>query len=293
MTAVPEDEPPTEPIRPYSDPPKPAAATPPVPPPPPAANPKPAPEIARRATLDLATNPSAPLPKSGPFSKTHFRFTTGLRAGEVATIRDESDHVLLTYRSFASVVGIVAALVSGIVLIAGLASVLFLFNEGSPVRALIALGLTIVFSFVITLLVPRTNVTLYDDGNPALTIAQLSLFPEAVYLIAAPNGAHLAELRKSFLSRIGRHRWTIVQEGRYAGEAREDSFGGALLRKLFGKFSRKFETNLRIEHAGADAGFIRRRPDSSGRTDVLELTSDAIDRRVAVALAALVLGREP
>ena len=211
----------------------------------------------------------------------------------MATIRDESDQVLLTYRSFASVVGIVAALVSGIVLIAGLASVLFLFKEHSPVRAILAMGLTVIFAFVITLLVPRTHVTLYDDGNPALTISQRSMFPAATYVVAAPNGARLAELRKSFFSRLGRHRWTISQEGRYVGEAREESFGGALMRKLLGKFSRKFETNVRIDHGGSDIGWIRRRPAQDGRADVLELSSDAIDRRIAVALATLVLGREP
>ena len=268
---VPEGEPPTEPLRSRSDPPQTIESAPPAPLP----------------------APASPPPKPGPFAKTHFRFTTGLRSGEVATIRDENDQVLLTYRSFASVVGIVAGLVSGIVLIAGLASVLFLYMEGSPVRAIIALGLTIIFVFVISLLVPRTHVTLYDDGNPALTISQRSSFPSAAFVVAAPNGGRLAELHKTFFSRLGRHRWTIQQDGRYVGEAREESFGGAILRKLVGKFSRKFETDLRIDHGGLEAGWIRRRPAADGRADMLELTSDAVDRRVAVALATLVLGREP
>jgi hypothetical protein len=218
---------------------------------------------------------------------------TGLRAGEAAYIRGANDEVLLSYRGFASVVGIVAALVSGIVAVAGLAAVAFLLAEGSYLRAAIALVLTVMFSFFIATLAPRTAVTLYVDSQPALTVTQRSVFPTAAYVVAAPNGAHLAELRKTFFSRIGRNRWIISHEGRYLGDAREESFGGAIVRKFFGKFSRSFETNLRVTHGGVEAGRIYRRPDATGRMDVLELTSDALDRRVAVALATLILGREP
>ncbi|MGZ5440550.1 MAG: hypothetical protein ACXW31_06605, partial [Thermoanaerobaculia bacterium] len=121
-----------------------------------------------------------------------------------------------------------------------------------------------------------------------LTISQRAVFPSATYIVAAPNGATLAELRKSFLSRLGRNRWTITHDGRNLGEAREESFSGAILRKLLGKFSRRFETNMRITYGGMEVGRIVRRP-----ADVLELASDALDRRVAVALAVMILGREP
>jgi hypothetical protein len=208
-------------------------------------------------------------------------------------VRDENGKVLLSYRAFASAAGIVAALVSGIVLVAGLAAVLFLIAEKAPVRALLALALTLLFSFVITLLVPRVNVTMFDDGNPALTIAQRSVFPTASYVVAAPNGAMLAVLRKSFFSRLGRNTWTITNEGRVIAEAREESLGRALLRKFLGKFSRRYETNMRIDQGGIDVGEIARRPGAHGVTDALTLSSDTIDRRVAVALATLILGREP
>ena len=194
--------------------------------------------------------------------------------------------MLLTYRAFASVAGIVAALVSGIVALAGIAATVFLIAEGEPLRALAALVLTLAFAFLIALLVPRTNVTLYDDGQPALTISQKNVFPTSCFVVATPNGATLGEVRKSIFSRLGRNRWTIVHEGRYVASASEESFGRALIRKLLGKFSRGFESNVVIEHAGT----IHRRPP---RPDVLEITSDALDRRVLVALATLVLGREP
>jgi hypothetical protein len=217
-----------------------------------------------------------------------YRFTTGIRAGQTAYIRGANDQVLLTYRSFASVVGVIAAFLAGIVAVAGAAGVLLLVYQDAPVRAGIVLVLTIAFAILIAVLVPRANVTLYEESQPALTISQRAVFPTATYVVAAPNGTELAELRKSFLSRLGRNRWTITHHGRYLGEAHEESFLGAWLRKLFGKFSRRFETNVRITHGGVEVGRIVRRP-----TDVLELASDALDRRVAVALATLILGREP
>ncbi|MEA2464426.1 MAG: hypothetical protein QOJ98_2173 [Acidobacteriota bacterium] len=239
--------------------------------------------------------PPAPIaaPARSPFSGTHYRFTTGLRAGEVAAIRGEEGQVLLSYRTFASVTGVIAALVSGIVALAGFAAVLFLLAEGAPFRAVMALLLTLAFSSVIALLVPRVNVTLYDEHHPALTISQRTIFPAATYLVATPNGATIAELRKSPFSRLGRNRWTIAQDGRFLGDAKEESFFGALTRKFLGKFKRRFETNLEITYGGVVAGRIIRRPDGSSPIDTLELTSDALDRRVAVALATLVLGREP
>jgi hypothetical protein len=232
-------------------------------------------------------------PARSPFSGTRYRFTTGLRAGEVAAIRGEEGQVLLSYRSFASITGVIAALVSGIVALAGIAAVLFLLAEGAPFRAVLALILTLAFSSGIALLVPRVNVTLYDEHHPALTISQRSIFPAATYVVATPNGATIAELRKSAFSRLGRNRWTITQDGRFLGDAKEESFTGALTRKFLGKFNRRFETNLEVVYGGTVAGRIIRRPDGSSPADILDLTSDALDRRVALALATLVLGREP
>ena len=235
--------------------------------------------------------PPPPLPSFGAFTHTLYRFTTGLRSGEVARVRGAGDEVLLTYRSFASVVGVIATFLAGIVAVAGTSGVLLLVYQKAPLRALLVLALTIAFSLVIAMLVPRTNVTMYEDDHPALTISQRSVFPSATYIVATPNGAHLAELRKGILSRLGRNRWTITHEGRYLGEAHEETFTGAIARKLLGKFSRKFETNVRITYGGVDAGWIIRRPDA--HVDSLQLTGDALDRRAAVALATLVLGREP
>ena len=190
-------------------------------------------------------------------------------------------------------VGIVAALVSGIVAVAGAAAAMFLLAEGSVLRAIAAVILTVVFAFLIGLLVPRVNVTLYDDAQPALTLSQRTVFPTASYTVVTPNGATVAELRKTFFSRLGRNRWTIAQQGRFVGDAAEESLGGAILRKALGKFSRRYETNIRVSHGGVPAGRIVRRAGTADALDVLEIESDALDRRVMVALATLIVGREP
>jgi hypothetical protein len=252
-------------------------------------------EVPELPTEPLAGVASAPAPAlhpapRTPFARTRYRFTTGLRAGELARVRDDDGHVVLCYRSFASVAGIVATLVSGIVVVAGLAATVFLISEGSPVRAVLAAILTAVFAVLIAMLVPRANVTLYDEDTPALTIQQRAVFPAESYIVSAPNGASLALLRRGLLARFGRNRWTIETEGRTIGHALEESFRRALVRKLLGKFHKRYDTNVHVEYNGLDAGTIYRRGADS---DVLELRSDVADRRVCVALATVILGREP
>lgn len=257
---VEDEEPATEPLNPLLEVPDPA----PAPPPPPAPSPA--------------------------FAKSRYRFTSGLRAGELARIRDDGGNVLLTYRSFASVVGIIAALVSGIVLVAGLAATAFLIAETSPVRAVIVFALTLVFAFGIALLVPRVEVTLYEGDQPAVTISQNFVFPTSSYVVTTGGGAPLATLRRSAFSRLGRNRWTILNDGHAMGHAVEESFRRSFLRKLLGKFHHRFDANVRLEYSGLDAGTIVRR---GADADTLEVRGNLIDRRVAVALATLILGSEP
>ena len=147
----------------------------------------------------------------GAFAHAEYLFTTGLHSGQLAQIRGANGDVLLTYRAFASIVGVIAAFLAAIVAIAGIAGTLLLISDDAHLRAAIALVLTLAFSFVIALLTPRISVSLHDGEVPALTIVQRAIFPSAVYVVATPNGAQLAELRKSFLSRLGRNRWRIHQ----------------------------------------------------------------------------------
>lgn len=208
-------------------------------------------------------------------------------------MRGDTGQVVLSYRAFAGVVGVVASLVTAIVAVAGIAAVAFLIAEGAPLRAAAALALTFAFTYCISLLVPRIDVTLYEEGAPAVTISQRKVSPGASWVVTTPDGQELAVIRKSFLSRFGRNRWRVAQGGRDTGSAVEESYGGALVRKMLGKFSRRFETNLIVRNGDVDTARIIRRPEANGQYDLLEITGDLLDPRVVVALATLVLGREP
>ena len=233
---------------------------------------------------------------AGPFAKSRFRFTTGVRAGEVVGVRDEAGETLLTYRSFASVVGIVGLVVSVIITVTGAAAVLFLLFESRPIPAIMALLLSAAFAVVIAMLVPPIHVTFYNDTNPVLQIAQEGniTFPIASFLVSTPEERVIARLRKAAWSRLGRNRWDILSgaDARPIGSATEESLSRALLRKVAGKFTRRYEANVRIRYFDKNAGWIIRRPDESGEVDVLDVAGD-IDRRIAVALATLILGSEP
>ena len=231
----------------------------------------------------------------GPFSKTRYRFTSGVRAGETVAIRDEAGEALLTYRSFASVVGIVGLVVSVIIAVTGAAAVLFLLFESRPVPAMMALLLSAAFAVVIAMLVPPVQVTFYNESSPVLHIAQEGniSFPIASFVVGTPEDRAIARLRKTAWSRIGRNKWDILRtDGRPIGSAMEESLSRAFLRKLAGKFNRRYESNVRLRYFEKNVGWILRRPDENGDVDVLDVTDD-IDRRIAVALATLILGSEP
>jgi hypothetical protein len=236
----------------------------------------------------------APVP-TGPFSKSRYRFTTGVRAGELVAVRDETDEPLLNYRSFASVVGVVGLVVSIIIAVTGAAAVLFLLLESRPIPAIMAFLLGASFAVVIAMLVPPINVTFYNEGNPALQITQEGniSFPVSTFVVGTPEERAIARLRKTAWSRLGRNRWDILRvDGVRIGTAIEESLSRAMMRKLLGKFSRSYESNVRIRCFERNVGWIVRRPDENGDADVLDLAGD-IDHRIAVALAALILGSEP
>jgi len=239
-----------------------------------------------------------PAPPIGPFSKTRFHFMTGMPAGETVNIRDGNGEVVLHYRSFASVTSVVAAVMAAIVIVSGLAAAIFLFTEERTVPGAIALLLAAAFAVMIAMLVPPTNATLYDGAQPAVTIAQQSSIsiPVVTFLIATPDGKPLARLRKSVFSRLGRNRWYIlpISDDRAMGEAVEESLSRALVRKMLGKFSARYESNVVVRYLDRAAATIVRRTDGAGEADVLDIDPESpIDRRVAVGLATLILGSEP
>jgi hypothetical protein len=261
-----------------------------------------APSVAEAAPGRRAAGeaPAATPSHASVFERTRYRFMSGIPAGETARVRDDSGEILLGYRSFASVVGVIAALVSGVVLIAGLAAVGFLVAEGRVAPAILALMLSAGFAVVIAMLVPSINVTIFEGTTPVITIAQESnlAFPSVTHAVIGREGRPIARLRKNVMARFGRNRWTILSgdADRVLGYAAEESLSRAMIRKLGGKFSPDFESNVRIHYLDKDAGWIVRRPDTDGVVDLLDLTEDGarlLDRRVAIAIATLVLGAEP
>lgn len=227
----------------------------------------------------------------GSFQARRYFFSTGVHAGETAAIRTEDGETLFTYRGFAHVVGIIAALVASIVGLAGIAATALLVAERAPLRAGGALILTAIFTFLIIRLVPRTSVTLHHGTRPVLSVVQTSHFPTARYSVAV-GGQLIGELARPLLSHLGRQRWQILQDDRLVGEAYEESLRAAMQRKLFGKFSRRWQADVVLESGGLAAGRIHRRAQNGEKTEYLDLTGEALEPRLAVALATLVFGSE-
>lgn len=223
---------------------------------------------------------------------------SGIPAGETAYIRGDDGNAILSYRSFASVVSIIAALMSAIVLVAGVAGMLFLLFEGRLLPAVAALMLSVAFAAMIVMLIPATSVTIFDAGAPAITIVQQTgiNFPNVNFVVTTPDGKPIAHIARSLFSLFGRQRWHLRASDDFLarGEAIEESLGRALVRKVLGKFAPAYQSNLRIDWNGEEAGWIIRRPAADGHADVLDLNpATTLDRRTAVALATLVLGSEP
>jgi hypothetical protein len=201
-------------------------------------------------------------------------------------VRDDSGTIVLAYRSFTSVTGLVAAVMAAIVILSGLAAAAFLITEGRYVPAAIAVLLSAAFAVIMAMLVPPANVTIYEGAHPALTIAQQSSLsiPSVTFLVSTADGQPLARIRKSVFSRLARNRWWILptNDAPPLGHATEQPFLSAMVSKVWGK------ANVAIRYLDRPAGMIDR------KADTLELDAAApIDRRVAVALATIVLGAEP
>jgi hypothetical protein len=193
-------------------------------------------------------------------------------------------------------VPVIGTVLAGIVIATGLATVGFLVADGRPIPAFIAMILSAAFALLIAMLVPQTNVTLQHGSTAALSITQQSNvgFPVVTYAISTPDRKIIARVRRSVFSRLLRNRWTLLQpqEDVEIGSAVEESLSKAWLRKFAGKFSARYQSNIRIRYDDADAAWIIRRPNADRERDLLEITG-RIDHRVAVGLATLIFGSEP
>jgi hypothetical protein len=241
-----------------------------------------------------APQPAEPLPAE--FTPFRFHFTAGVGPGETARISDELENVLLTFRGFASNMGIIVVLSAVLFLLAGVAVATFNVAKGNPLLAIIAVVLTFFFALIVLMMIPASTVTLFAGATPALTITQISRSAEfrATWAVVLPDGRTVATLQKNVFSRAGRNRWTIRDaSGRRIGTAADESLTRAYLRIVVGKFDRRFEADVHVTMGNARVATIYRRPDPVGAIDVLQISGDLLDHRVAVALATLVLGSEP
>jgi hypothetical protein len=252
-----------------------------------------------------AVQPRAvPAPPPDPrYAHDRYRIAGGVPFGEPATIADDDGHALFHYASFASITGIVAALVTAIVIIAGAGAAAFLVSERLLLAAGIALALSGAFAAILAMLVPQTEVTVFEDAamtKPAFSMHQATryTFPAVEFAVRTADGRDIGHLRMSSFSRLAKHHWHLLDRDGTTeiGDAVEESLPRAIVRKFLGKFSSAYESNLRIRAAGHDAGWIVRRPSELTEARVLDVTLDAekaLDRRIALALALLVIAAEP
>src|SRR5438105_10029196 len=110
---------------------------------------------------------TTPPPPPAALDRARFQFMSGIPAGETAYIRGDDGNALLSYRSFASIVGVIAALMSSVVLVAGAAGVTFLLIESRPLPAIAALMLSAAFAAMIIILIPAPHVAVCERGAPA------------------------------------------------------------------------------------------------------------------------------
>jgi len=274
---------------------------------------------------DLGTPPDdeGPFPEGGPPSTTgdrgragwesvrdreatflHSRYLIDVSPGfdDPSVVRDERGNGLLYYRRPANVVGLIAGFVSALVLVGGLASAAFLAAGTDYLAALLAVIVTLAFSAIILLLVPRRNqLQLHRDqagAQVALMLWQESQFsfPVLRFSLRAADGHAISLFSRGPGSAAGRRRWRIEDpdSGTLLGCAVESPLVAAVLRKLLGSFFGLVRTDFRLVMEGEEVGWIARRSRGLER-HTLDLTSDPLfilDRRTAIGLAVLIDGIE-
>ena len=211
-------------------------------------------------------------------------------AGETVRIRDDDGNVLFTYRSFASVIGIVAALVASIVIVAGVRGGVFSDRRAQrrhghrrigPQR-LLRVGHR-------SCSCRRSTSRCSTTHSPALTIAQKSRsnFPSATFTVVTPDGSPVARPPQVGLLAP---RPQPMDDRAAAGYAVEES----VRPRAAAKDRREVQPPLRGELSSSTRR-TKSRGSSGAPTHTATSTSSRspappLDRRAAVALATLVLG---
>lgn len=263
---------------------------------------KPDPPASSEPTDDTTGSRSANVrdhPK-GKFKESLYVVTSHPAEGDLAVIHDASETPLFYFRRPIHLVGCIASVVGGLVMVAGIGAVTILYLEQRLVPAALAGGLTLLFTLLILLIIPRTTFFLFEDAAMSLlsmVVRQESRFsfPALRFSIRMSDGETIGGMTRSAISRIGRHRWWLLDAAeRKLGYAMHASLGRAMLQNIAGTFFGTLRTHFNIFYAGRPVGRIIRTTGARTRS-TLDLSDDPkllLDRRLALALAVVIDGVE-
>jgi len=231
---------------------------------------------------------------AGTFAGHRFEVESDVPWGEVVSVRDDASQKRFHYRRVFNVVALVAAIVAGLVLFAGSVVSAFLALEKRPMLAIIAAGLTILFTGGILLLVPKRHVQIFSDealSRLALVISEESMFgfPIVTFRVRMADGTTVGYLAKNAFLGIVKRRWEFLDATRrQVGMAVEDGVARPFFRKFLGDFFGLLTTDYALMLPGGTACGAYRRRQSPGAAHLLELPSSRPDPRLALAFALLV-----
>lgn len=217
--------------------------------------------------------------------------------GEHSMVRDARGRTLFYYHRPANVTGFIAGFVSVLIFVSGSAVAVFLLAGGTCLAAVLTAFVTVSFSLLLLLLVPRRKqVQLYRDlqGTPELALrqeTQLS-FPIVRFSLRDADGEVICLYSRSFSSVVGRHRWSVEEprHGLRLARAVEGPTVAAVLRKFAGPLFGLLRTDFTLYIGDDPVGAIVRRTKLIDRIAV-DLNADVrgeVDRRMAIGLAVTI-----
>lgn len=217
------------------------------------------------------------------------------RAG-ISSVQDDDRRPLFYFRRPINLVGIVATLVGGFIVVSGIAAVAFLLADSRFFSALLAMAMTVGFSWIVVMLIPRKAIVIFDDEalqSPSIVLFQESrfAFPILRFSVRGAEGTPFAFFQKNAFRNLLKRTWWMYGPASPdpVGYAVEESLLRATLRKIGARVF-GLRTNFRILYQGSRVGVLNRREIREDRY-ALDLTEDpdfTFERRTAVAFAVMI-----
>lgn len=230
------------------------------------------------------------------------RFWIDLRMprGGVSSVQADDGTPLFYFKRPLNLVGIVATLVCGFIVVSGIAATAFLLADSRFLSAVLAMFLTAGFSWIIVMLIPRKAIVIFNDESmqsPSIVVFQESrfAFPVVRFSVHGQEGTPFAFFQKNAFRNLLKRTWWLYDSASPdpAGYAVEDSLLRATLRKIGARVF-GLRTNFRILYRGSRVGVLDRQQIKDDRY-ALDLTEDpsfTFDRRTALAFAVMIDGVE-